>query len=154
MGSRRLAVPLLSTLVLLAACGPDEEGAPPGGSGQPPPTAGDSASAAGPSVRAVGADDTVRIELDEYGIAMADSLSAGRRVLRIRNRGFEEHDLVFRWRSSDSVAWRLDRRLGPGEHRVVDVALEPGAYAVICTVSNHESRGMFTDLDVVRSPGG
>ena len=99
-------------------------------------------------------DDTVVIELDEDGIVMPDTVAAGRRVLRIVNEGFEEHDLVLRPGGGDSVAWRVERRLNPGERRVVEVSLEPGRYAVICTVSNHESRGMFTDLEVLPAPEG
>jgi len=142
-GRFRHGLPLVGSFFLLlfglAACGGEEAGDPEGDDPGSP--------------RAEEEGGAVSVELDEYAIVLRDTLPAGRHTLRIRNRGFEEHDLVVRPKGSDEVTWETDRRLNPGEVRSVEIELEPGTYAVLCTVSNHESRGMFADL-VVTEPSG
>ena len=90
--------------------------------------------------------DTVRVTLDEYSVGMPAVLPAGPNVLKLESRGFEEHNLLFVLRESDSLVWETEGRLSPYETRVVTVDLVPGAYTVVCDFSGHEGRGMFTDL--------
>ena len=92
--------------------------------------------------------DTVRVTLDEYSIRMPGTLPAGRTVLRLESRGFEEHNLFFVRNDSDSVVWETARRLSPYETRTVTVDLVPGDYTVVCDFSGHQGRGMFMDLTV------
>ncbi len=88
----------------------------------------------------------MRVTLDEYAIGMPPVLSAGTHVLRLESRGFEEHNLLFLLRPSDSLVWETEGRLSPYETRVVTLDLPPGSYTVVCDFSGHEGRGMFTDL--------
>lgn len=90
--------------------------------------------------------DTVRVTLDEYTIGMPAALPAGPNVLRLVSQGFEEHNLLFVLKETDSLVWETGRRLSPYETRVVTVDLVPGVYTVVCDFSGHEDRGMFTDL--------
>ncbi len=86
--------------------------------------------------------------MDEYSISMPITIPAGPHPVRFVNAGFEEHNIYFRMQGSTSPAWVLERRLNPGERRVVTVELEPGAYTAICDFSGHDGRGMFTDFTV------
>lgn len=86
--------------------------------------------------------------MDEYTISMPLILPAGPHPVRFVNAGFEEHNIYFRRKESTSPAWVLERRLNPGERRVVTVDLPPGAYTAICDFSGHDGRGMFTDFSV------
>ncbi len=90
--------------------------------------------------------DTVLVTLDEYSIGIPAVLPAGPNVLRLESQGFEEHNLLFILKETDSLVWESERRLSPYETRVVTVDLVPGAYTVVCDFSGHEDRGMFTDL--------
>ena len=90
----------------------------------------------------------MQILMDEYTISMPLILPAGPHPVRLVNAGFEEHNIYFRRKEATSPAWVLERRLNPGERRVVTVELEPGAYTAICDFSGHDARGMFTDFTV------
>ena len=92
--------------------------------------------------------DTMQILMDEYTISMPLVLPAGPHPVRFVNAGFEEHNIYFRRMEDTLAAWVLERRLNPGERRVVTVELEPGAYLAICDFSGHDGRGMFTDFTV------
>ena len=100
--------------------------------------------------------DTMQVLMDEYTISMPLILPAGPHPVRFVNAGFEEHNIYFRRKEGASPVWVLERRLNPGERRVVTVELEPGAYMAICDFSGHDGRGMFTDFTVepvAGSPG-
>ena len=98
-------------------------------------------------------NDTVDVFLGEYYISMPAVLSRGRTVLRVKNEGFEEHDLQFTRADADSVTWRIEKRLSPGEVRTVTLDLDAGAYAAICDFAGHLGRGMFVDV-IVESDSG
>ena len=98
-------------------------------------------------------NDTVDVFLGEYYISMPAVLSRGRTVLRVKNEGFEEHDLQFTRADADSVTWRIEKRLSPGEVRTVILDLDAGAYAAICDFAGHLGRGMFVDV-IVESDSG
>ncbi len=137
-------------LVLVAACFAAGGCAEPDDEGPAPP-------AETPALPRV---DTMQVLMDEYTISMPLVLPAGPHPVRFVNAGFEEHNIYFR-RKEDTAedaapAWVLERRLNPGERRVVTVELEPGAYTAICDFSGHDGRGMFTDFTVAPaadSPG-
>ena len=99
-------------------------------------------------------NDTVEVFLGEYYISMPAVLSPGRTVLRVKNEGFEEHDLQFTRADADSVTWRIEKRLSPGEVRTVTLDLDTGAYAAICDFAGHLGRGMFVDVIVESDSGG
>ena len=86
--------------------------------------------------------------MDEYSISMPLAFPAGPHPVRFVNAGFEEHNIYFRRKEETAPAWVLERRLNPGERRVVTVELEPGTYTAICDFSGHDGRGMFTDFTV------
>ena len=139
--SQRYAQPALVSLlstaaILVSAC---EDGAAPASS------EGDSAPAA---VEADPEDVVVEIDLDEYVVEMNAVAPSGAVTLRIANRGFEEHNLLFVTVESDSTIWETERRLAPGERRNVPLILPPGEYKAVCDFSGHEGRGMFTDFSV------
>ena len=90
----------------------------------------------------------MQVLMDEYSISMPLVLPAGPLPVRFVNTGFEEHNIYFRLKDDTAAAWVLERRLNPGERRVVTVELEPGAYTAICDFSGHDGRGMFTDFIV------
>lgn len=96
--------------------------------------------------------DTMQVLMDEYSISMPATVPAGPHPMRFVNAGFEEHNIYFREKGSDTPAWVLERRLNPGERRVMTVELAPGAYTAICDFSGHDGRGMFVDFTVEPTP--
>ena len=94
----------------------------------------------------------VEIDLDEYVIYMDAVLPSGPVILKLANRGFEEHNLLFVTVESDSTVWETERRLAPGERRDVPLAFRPGAYKAVCDFSGHEDRGMVTEFLVEAVP--
>jgi uncharacterized cupredoxin-like copper-binding protein len=90
----------------------------------------------------------VEIDMDEYNILMNSVMPAGRVSLRLSNRGFEEHNLIFVVLETDSVVWETERRLSPGERRTVTLDLEAGDYRAVCDFSGHEGRGMLVEFVV------
>ena len=90
----------------------------------------------------------VEIDLDEYFVLMDVVVPAGPVSLRLVNRGFEEHNLLFVLNESDSTIWETERRLSPGQRRTVALDLQPGSYRAVCDFSGHESRGMVAEFVV------
>ncbi len=131
-------VSVAALALLLASCWGDTTGDTGGDSPEPP--AAEAPETQGSRI------DTVRVTLDEYSVGMPAVLPAGPTVFRLESRGFEEHNLLFVLKESDSLVWETEGRLSPYETRVVTVDLVPGAYTVVCDFSGHEGRGMFTDL--------
>ena len=125
-------------MVLVAACFAA------GGCGDP----GDDQPAPSAETPAAPRVDTMQVLMDEYTISMPLILPAGPHSVRFVNAGFEEHNIYFRRMEDTLPAWVLERRLNPGERRVVTVELEPGAYLAICDFSGHDGRGMFADFTV------
>ncbi len=137
-------VPLLAAFTfIISACG--EVGAPPS-----------SGSETGAAVAATDPEEVlVEIDLDEYDILMDAVMPAGLVTLRLVNRGFEEHNLLFVVVESDSTVWEIERRLSPGERRAVTLDLEAGDYRAVCDFSGHEGRGMIVNFVVEeKTPNG
>ncbi len=130
--------------VLLVGCGGN-------GTPQADPDSAAATPAGSPSRGEVARGDTISVVLEEYLIAMPGRLAPGPTTLRISNRGVEEHNLQLR-DATDSLVWRTEENLGPGETLVVRLELEPGTYAVLCDFAGHDARGMRTAV-TVRSGG-
>ena len=90
----------------------------------------------------------MEIELNDFNVLMGAVMPAGRVTLRLANRGFQEHNLLFVVVESDSTVWEIERRLSPGERRAVTLDLEAGAYWAVCDVSGHEDKGMSWEFVV------
>ena len=95
-------IPLLAAfLSIVSGCG--EGGAPA------------SSETAAPAAAAETGLPNVEIDLDEFVILMDARVPAGPVTLKLANRGFEEHNIVFVVVESDSTVWESDGRLSPGE---------------------------------------
>ena len=86
--------------------------------------------------------------MDEYTVLMDATIPAGPVTVKLANKGFEEHNLLFVLVESDSTVWEIERRLAPGERRTFTLDFEPGEYKAVCNFSGHEDRGMFTGFAV------
>ena len=122
--------------LIISACGDVEA----------PPSNG---SESGAAVESTDAEEVlVEIAFDEYIIFMNAVVPSGPVPLRLANRGFEEHNLLFVVVESDSTVWEIERRVSPGERRTVTLDLEPGMYRAVCNFADHEDRGMSTEFEV------
>lgn len=130
--------PVAAMALLIASCSGD----PPGGAGGDTQEPREEEAFERPGGRV----DTVRVTLDEYSVGIPAVLPEGLNVFRLQSRGFEEHNLLFVLKETDSLVWETERRLGPYETRVVTIDLVAGAYTVVCDFSGHEGRGMYADL--------
>lgn len=140
----RTLVPVLLAVPALASfsCAGEEEPRAEERSTEVEEPAGEPAAGPGPGLRG----DTVEVHMDEYTIEMPSALPPGELVFVVRNRGFEEHNLEIM--HDGELLWEFDRPLNPGAVQRATVALEPGDYRVVCTVSGHDGRGMALDLVV------
>ncbi len=112
--------------------------------GGAPPTGGSDSAAATPA--ADPEEVLVEIDFDEYVVLMDPVVPSGPVTLKLANKGFEEHNLLFVVVESDSTVWETERRLSPGERRTVMLELAPGRYRAVCDFAGHEDRGMFTEF--------
>lgn len=121
------AVIALAVATVLAACGgaDPEETADPGTS---PP-----------------ADATVvEVSAVEFGYsASATQVPAGTVAFELTNDGEMGHDLVLEGGPGGATAV-----IGSGETATLTVELEPGTYALYCSVSNHRALGMEFEITV------
>lgn len=69
--------------------------------------------------------------------------------IQLRNNGEDVHDLAVR--RPDGTAIATIPLIFPDAVGAVRVRLRPGSYRLICTISDHEARGMSWGL-VVRKP--
>ena len=139
--TRPTPIPLIVIFTLIiSACG--EVGAPPS-----------SGSETGAAVAATDPEEAImEIDLNDFNILMGAVMPAGRVTLRLANRGFQEHNLLFVVVESDSTVWEIERRLSPGERRTVTLGLEAGTYWALCDVSGHEDKGMSWEFVVEETP--
>lgn len=89
--------------------------------------------------------DTVSVTLDDYSIDVPALLPPGRTVFRVTNRGREVHNFLVDRNGSRTG---IDDGVEPGGTAHVTVDLEPGTYAVLCTVAGHDTRGMRETIEV------
>ena len=139
-------MPLLAAFMfIISGCGEGEGEGPSSG-------ASESAATAAPVEPEL---PSVEIDFTEYEILMDARVPAGPVILRIANRGFEEHNLILVRVESDSTIWETERRLNPGERRAITITFEAGEYRAICDFSGHEGRGMVVDfLAQEKTPSG
>ena len=90
----------------------------------------------------------MEIDMDEYTVLMDATFPAGPVTVKLANKGFEEHNILFVLVESDSTVWEIERRLSPGERRTVMLDFEPGEYQAVCDFSGHEDRGMLASFVV------
>ncbi|MCG8468102.1 MAG: hypothetical protein MJB57_07810 [Gemmatimonadetes bacterium] len=145
MNLRRSRDVLLSVALLTAGCGERV------GSGSVPPAPAPTTSV-GSAERggelAAAPPDTVDVALVEYTIGMPSRLSAGARVWRLSNQGFEGHNLRIFRAETDSLVWETDADVDPGRTDYATIELASGAYTVLCDVAGHDTRGMITQIEV------
>lgn len=146
----RTSSPVLVAVLAFVSfsCGADEDPSAEEQAVKVEESAGEPAADPGPGLRG----DTVEVHMDEYTIEMPSVLPSGEFVFIVRNRGFEEHNLEIM--HEGELLWEFDRPLNPGAVQRATVALEPGDYRVVCTVSGHDGRGMARDLVVGDGDGG
>jgi hypothetical protein len=135
--TRPTPIALIVTFTLImSACG--EVGVP-----------ASSGSETGAAVAATDPEEAImEIELNDFNVLMSAVMPAGQVTLRLANRGFQEHNLLFVVVESDSTVWEIERRLSPGERRAVTLDLEAGTYWAVCDVSGHEDKGMSWEFVV------
>jgi hypothetical protein len=80
-------------------------------------------------------------------------IPAGRLVLQLRNIGEDDHDLVIRSRR-DGRRVAASPELHPGRGAEVRVRLRPGRYLLVCSVADHEQRGMRVELRAAAPTAG
>jgi uncharacterized cupredoxin-like copper-binding protein len=103
----------------------------------------------------------------DFAIRAARRVSAGDVVLRVRNRGPDEHELIVLRASRPRLPFRSDGftvdeealqrseagALEPGEPgtvRALRLRLTPGRYVLLCNMAGHYLGGMRADLVVTR----
>ena len=96
---------------------------------------------------------TLRLRLDEYGIAPQDvKVSPGRLRIVATNAGRLTHNVkIVRQDPEDSEAPPIEidgtRTAQPGESVPVTIEdLEPGEYRLACTIANHDDLGQYGTL--------
>jgi uncharacterized cupredoxin-like copper-binding protein len=94
-----------------------------------------------PSTRVGGTAEspTVEVQLTEYEIRMADTLTAGRVRFKIANAGKQTHNFVI---EGPGVSQKLDSDLTRGDTGEITMNLPAGSYTVYCPVDGHRGRGM------------
>ena len=127
---------MLAVAVGLAACGGDDgDGAEaPQGSGERP------AERAGTTV-----------ELAEFSIEPARLTVSSGATIEAQNVGSIPHNLTIERgpdASQPSEELAATSTFGGGESDTVTVDLEPGRYALVCTVGDHRAQGMVGSLTV------
>jgi uncharacterized cupredoxin-like copper-binding protein len=107
----------------------------------------------------------VRVSESDFRIAAPKRLSAGDVVLRVRNRGPDEHELLVIRVANQGLPFRRDgvtvdeeaverNEAGalepgaPGAVRDLEVHLTPGRYVLLCNMSGHYLGGMRRMLEV------
>ena len=98
---------------------------------------------------------TLRLRLDEYGIAPQDvKVAPGRLRIVATNAGRLTHNLkIVRQDEDDLEAPVVEiggtRTAQPGESaRVTFEKLRPGSYRLACTIANHDDLGQYGELVV------
>jgi uncharacterized cupredoxin-like copper-binding protein len=142
--ARRLArgaAALAVSLTFLTACGADSGGA--GASGTT--SAGTSSETSGATSGSSGGDSITATEKD-FSISLdEDHLAAGTYDIEVVNDGHSTHDLVVEQNGKDVAK---SDTIAPGESATLTVTLGKGSYVFYCSIGNHRSMGMETDVSV------
>jgi uncharacterized cupredoxin-like copper-binding protein len=70
-------------------------------------------------------------------------------VIELYNLGEDDHDLALRRLAKGSVT-RRTKVVSPGRLGSIEARLQPGRYALWCTLADHRARGMRATLVVRR----
>jgi plastocyanin len=94
----------------------------------------------------------VGVGLREYRVALYRSrVLPGRVRLNIENLGEDGHDLRVIGPSGTQTIRGFSPELKPGTRRTLTVTLRRrGVYTLVCTLADHEARGMLSRLRVVK----
>ena len=102
------------------------------------------------AARVAHAPTAIGIGEREFAIAVYRSrVHPGALKFNIRNLGEDVHDLVIRRRGRRVVA--LKAPVKPGQTATLRLTLRQiGSYQLVCTIADHEARGMRATLHIVR----
>jgi hypothetical protein len=90
----------------------------------------------------------VGVGLQEWRVAVyRPQVPAGRIRLNVTNLGEDAHDLAVRTRRG-KVVKQLDPIPAGGRRRAQVRLRKPGRYTLVCTIADHEARGMKARLRV------
>jgi hypothetical protein len=103
-------------------------------------------------VAAAGAPSPSRLQVtaSEFRLTLSrPSIGRGPAVIELYNLGEDDHDLALRRLAKGSVT-RRTRVVSPGRLGSIEARLQPGRYALWCTLADHRARGMRATLVVRR----
>jgi plastocyanin len=103
-----------------------------------------------PVAHVAGAPTAIGVGEREFAIAVyRPRVHRGALKLTVRNLGEDVHDLVVR-RAGKRVGG-LSEVVKPGGHATLRLTLrQTGTYQLVCTIADHQARGMRATLRVVR----
>lgn len=87
----------------------------------------------------------VEVVLDEYTIAMPQTLPPGPTTFAIRNAGQKNHSFKIQGPGIDAM---LEAVVRPKATGTLEVALQPGEYQIVCPIGSHAAKGMTMKLVV------
>jgi uncharacterized cupredoxin-like copper-binding protein len=93
------------------------------------------------------AADQVAVVINDNGIDMPDTLTAGTTTFDVANRGTARHSLAISRNGGEAEA-HLDAELGPGESATLEYELQEGRYTVFCPMDGHKD-GQVKHVTVV-----
>jgi uncharacterized cupredoxin-like copper-binding protein len=151
----RLSLALAIGILVAAGCGEDR--------GESSTSTSTNSTSTTSTTADSGSGAGVEVGLKEYAIVVeAPSVGAGEVKFEADNEGKIPHELVVL--KTDTKAGDLKvsgakavpegenlgaaSDVGPGEHKDVEVDLEPGHYILLCNLPGHYQQGMHTDLDI------
>jgi plastocyanin len=140
--ARRLARAVAAVAIcaaFLTACGGSSSGTAAATTAAGTTAAGTSSAASGEVESITATEADFSISLDE------DRLSAGTYDIKVVNKGESTHDLVVEQDGKDVAA---SDSIGPGGSTTLTVTLAPGDYVFYCSIDNHRSMGMETNVSV------
>jgi uncharacterized cupredoxin-like copper-binding protein len=149
----RLIALLFAGVLLAAGCGEDRGASSTSTSTNSTSTTSESESG----------DAEVEVGLNEWKVIVeAPSVAAGKVKFEGDNEGKVPHELVVLKTDTKADALKVvgakakeqgenlgrASNIGPGDHKDVEVDLEPGHYILLCNLPGHYQQGMRADLDV------
>ena len=94
------------------------------------------------------APSRVQVGADEFRLTLSrTTVPPGPAVIELYNLGEDDHDLALRRAARGARTYRI-AVAAPGRVRELEARLEPGRYALWCTLADHRGRGMSATLIV------
>lgn len=140
-------------VLLVAACGPEQQVAtPPRPTSQAPAAAVTTPANEGafPSDATTPAAGAIEVELTEFHIQMPSSIPAGPITFQVMNTGSVAHNFKI---EGMRIEQEFHSNLQPGETSAMQVDLKPGAYEIYCPVGSHKELGMVLEVTAGAGPG-